>query len=120
MATIEATKKRVENYPHVKFKNLGKTKFLTSICGIGCYRIDDSVAEHHKALELAIANGINLIDTSANYTDSGIEKLIGNVLKNAIGKGEILPDDLVIISKGGYLQGKNLKSAKEKEEAGNP
>ncbi len=61
-----------------------------------------------------------MIDTSANYTDGRSEKLIGNVLQNAFGKSEILPDDLVIISKGGYIQGKNLKSAKEKEEAGNP
>jgi aryl-alcohol dehydrogenase-like predicted oxidoreductase len=78
------------------------------------------MAEHHKALELAIANGINLVDTSANYTDGGSEKLIGNVLKNAFGKCEILPDELVIVSKGGYIQGGNLKTAYEKEESGKP
>lgn len=120
MATIKATKKRVENFPNLKFKRLGKTRFLTSICGFGCYRLDESIAEHHKALEFVLAREINLIDTSANYTDGGSEKLIGNVLQNAFQKGDFLPDEIIIVSKGGYIQGNNLKSAKEKEEAGNP
>ena len=112
MATIEVTRKRIEDFPNIKIKKLHKTGFFSSICGFGCYRIDESVAEHNKALELALTNGINLIDTSANYTDGGSEKLICNVLLNSFQKGEPLPDDLIIVSKGGYIQGKNLKSAK--------
>jgi len=112
MATIGETRKWIENFSNIKFKKLGKTGFFSSICGFGCYRIDESVAEHNKALELALANGIILIYTSANYTDGGREKLICNVLLNSFPKGEPLPDDFIIVSKGGYIQGKNLKSAK--------
>ncbi len=73
MATVEASRKRVKNFPNIKIKRFCKTDFFTSICGFGGYRIDESVAEHNKALELALANGINLIDTSANYADGGSE-----------------------------------------------
>ena len=100
-----------------KSKNLGKTGLLTSICGLGCYRIGDLIAEHHKALELALASGINLIDTSANYTDGGSEKLIGNVLHNSFLKGELIPNDLTIVSKVVY-PGKKSKISKGKRRIG--
>jgi len=99
MVTIEATSKRSENFPNIKFKMLDKTGLLASICRFGFYRINDTITGHHKAMELALANGINLIDTSANYTDGGSEKLIGNVLHNPFLKGELIPNDLIIFAK---------------------
>ncbi len=41
-------------------------------------------------------------------------------MQNAFRKGDLQADDLIINSKGDYIQGNNLKLAKEKEEAGKP
>lgn len=59
--------------------------------------------EHYDSLVIALENGLDLIDTSANYTNGESEKLIGKVLKeNSLYRP-------VLITKGGYIQGDNLK-----------
>ena len=73
MASIEGTKNFISNFPDIKSKLLGKTEFQVSICGFGCYRVDDGIPQHHNALEKAILSGINVIDTSSNYSDGGSE-----------------------------------------------
>ncbi|UCH65304.1 MAG: aldo/keto reductase [Ignavibacterium sp.] len=120
MATVNSTKAYVSKYPDLKFKKLGKTDLTTSICGFGCYRVDDAILEHHKALEFALDNGINLIDTSSNYASGGSEKLVGNVLRKLTTRNRNILDEIIIVTKGGYLQVDNLKYASEREEAGNP
>ncbi len=99
-------------------KLLGKTGLTVSACGFGAYRVDYRVKEHFNSMEYAISKGINLIDTSANYSDGGSEILIGNVIGDLINRNEITREELVIVSKGGYLQGKNLEAAKKMEEDG--
>ena len=47
--------------------------------GFGSYRVARGNAIFEKALELAILNGVNLIDTSSNYGDGSSESLIGDV-----------------------------------------
>lgn len=59
--------------------------------------------EHYDSLVIALKNGLDLIDTSANYTNGESEKLIGKVLKE---HPEFNP---VIITKGGYVQGDCIK-----------
>jgi len=81
LATVNSTAFYASKYSDLKFKKLGKTGLTTSICGFGCYRVDDAISEHHKALEYALENGINLIDTSSNYANGGSEKLVGNVIR---------------------------------------
>lgn len=103
-------------FPELLHKSLGKTKLNISACGFGSYRVDYRVKEHYNALRYAIKKGINLIDTSANYSDGGSEILIGNVLEDMIKNKEIVREEIVIVSKGGYLQGKNLAAAKKMEE----
>jgi len=90
----------------MKYKTLGKTNKQVTISGFGGYRIDKSVAEHNLALKHALENGINLIDTSSNYSDGGSEELIGNVLTE-LG----IRNRVVIVSKAGYIQGKTLEFA---------
>lgn len=119
MATIPATIYYSSKFPDLKYEKLGKTGFTTSVCGFGGYRVDDSVEEHHYALEYALNNGINLIDTSSNYSIGGSEKLIGNVLKKLISEKRIIIDEIIIVTKAGYIQGDNLTRAKEKELSGN-
>jgi aryl-alcohol dehydrogenase-like predicted oxidoreductase len=89
MALPENTASYFSKFPHIKSKILGKTRFHSSICGFGCYRIDDGNSKHYKALETALLSGINLIDTSSNYSDGGSELLIGKVLAKLIEKKEL-------------------------------
>jgi len=117
-ALAENTKDFSEKFPSLLYKPLGKTGFTASACGFGAYRVDYRVKEHFESLEYAISNGINLIDTSANYSDGGSEILIGNVIGDMINRGKILREEIVIVSKGGYLQGKNLEAAKKMKEDG--
>lgn len=85
-ALAENTKDFAEKFPKLLYKPLGKTGFTVSACGFGAYRIDYRVKEHFESLEYAIKNGINIIDTSANYSDGGSETLIGNVLVDLVNK----------------------------------
>lgn len=99
---------------------LGRTNISVSPIGFGCYRVADEVEEHHEALEYALETGINLIDTSANYTDGSSEKLIGNTLIKLESEQNISRDEIVVVTKSGYMQGKNYEIAVEREERGNP
>jgi aryl-alcohol dehydrogenase-like predicted oxidoreductase len=120
LATIPATIYYSSKFPDLKYEKLGKTVFTTSTCGFGGYRVDDSVEEHHFALEYALSNGINLIDTSSNYSIGGSEKLVGNVLQKLTSEERITLDEIILVTKAGYIQGDNLTSATERESFGNP
>ena len=120
MASSESTKNYISKYPDIKSKLLGKTGLHASVCGFGCYRIDDGIPQHHNALEKALLSGINLIDTSSNYSDGGSEILVGKVLNKLIAENKINRENIIIVSKGGYLQGSNLKLGMEREQSGKP
>ncbi|WP_297441731.1 aldo/keto reductase [Sulfurimonas sp.] len=81
-----------------------------STFAFGTYRITDQNPIHLEALKEAIEAGIELIDTSTNYTDGGAERAIAKVMR--------LFDDEVrqkikIVSKYGYIQGSNMQKHKE-------
>jgi len=120
MASIEGTKNYISKFPDIRSKILGKTGFYTSICGFGCYRIDDGIQQHQNALVKAILSGINIIDTSSNYSDGGSEILVGKVLNRLFSENKITRDNIIVVSKGGYLQGSNLKLGKKREKSGKP
>jgi len=120
MASLEGTKDYISHFPDIKSKILGKTGFQSSICGFGCYRIDDGIPQHQKALEKAILSGINIIDTSSNYSDGGSEILVGKVLNRFFAENKINRENIIVVSKGGYLQGLNLKLGMEREQSGKP
>jgi len=96
----------------------GRTGWTVSRLGFGCYRVEETTAEHATALKLALRSGINLIDTSTNYTDGGSEKLVGRVLHELIAAGELPREEVVIVSKAGYVQGQNMQLAQERERQG--
>jgi aryl-alcohol dehydrogenase-like predicted oxidoreductase len=70
--------------------------------GFGAYRISNRSQDHKEALNKAFESGVKYIDTSANYTNGESELLIGEVLKESDYKP-------TIISKVGYIQGKNFE-----------
>lgn len=120
MEKVNHTKQFSLKYPLLKYKFLGKTGYSVSICGFGGYRIDFGVKSHEMAVRKAILSGINIIDTSANYSDGGSERLIGKVINELIEEEKVLRDEIVIVSKGGYIQGNNFGIASEREQNGNP
>jgi aryl-alcohol dehydrogenase-like predicted oxidoreductase len=91
---------------------LGKTGLKVSSIGFGGYRISAQIPAHREALKLALASGCNLIDTSTNYGDGQSEILIGEVLK------DFKREDIVVVSKIGYVQGENLDLAQQRKERG--
>ena len=76
--------------------------------GFGCYRIVDGDANHEAALRAYLARGGNLIDTSANYGDGASEVLVGKVVQG------IPAGRLIVVTKGGYIQGQNMTLAQER------
>ncbi len=78
------------------------------------------VAHHQAALQKALMGGINLIDSSANYADGDSESLIGEVLSDMISSGKVSREQIVIVSKAGYLQGRNYELSQERKRQGRP
>ena len=102
------------------YTTLGSTGLTTSRIGFGGYRIDIDVEEHREALGKALREGCNLIDTSTNYADGGSERLVGRVLADLIKKQEVAREEIIVVSKIGYVQGQNLKRAEAREKTGKP
>jgi uncharacterized protein len=102
------------------FGMLGTTGLTTSRLGFGTYRVDTQDAVHREALKKALAEGCNLVDTSTNYMDGDSERLVGAVLHDLVAASELRREDVIIVSKIGYVQGQNLKLAEAREKSGRP
>lgn len=61
-----------------------------------------------------------MIDTSTNYELGESETMIGNVLQGMIEQQIIAREEVVVMSKIGYMQGNNLELAREREAQGTP
>jgi aryl-alcohol dehydrogenase-like predicted oxidoreductase len=94
------------------FRELGSTGLTCSAIGFGGYRVDARVPLHRAALALAIRKGVNIIDTSANYADGNSERLVGEVLRGMIETGATKREEIIVVTKGGYLQGENFERAR--------
>jgi aryl-alcohol dehydrogenase-like predicted oxidoreductase len=99
---------------------LGRTGLEVSPVGFGGYRIAIGNREQEESLRAALRCGCNLIDTSSNYSDGASERLIGKVLAEEIARGTLQRENVVIVTKAGYLQGQNLEIARERESQGRP
>lgn len=119
-ATAEGTQEYADNHPRIDFRPLDETGLLVSPAGFGGYRVDASIGDHHQALRHALLNGVNLVDTSSNYAGGGSEKLVGAVLRRLDDEGQVPRQAVVVVSKGGYLQGENYRISQQRKEAGNP
>ena len=89
-------------------RTLGRTRLHVTPIGFGGYRIADGSPIHRRALADALRGGVNLVDTSTNYTGGASERLVGRILANLVQRGEVRRDQVVIVSKVGYIQGDNL------------
>ncbi len=114
------THAELDRHRRVAVSELGRTGLHVSQAGFGGYRISAGIAEHAAALQHALVSGITLIDTSANYADGGSEELVGQVLAHMVDSGELRRDTVVVVSKAGYLQGKNFTLSQERKRLGRP
>jgi uncharacterized protein len=126
-ATVEGTARyaaRVVNAPRGVgqsehgFTRFGRTALTGSRLGFGCYRVDATDAEYGDALSTALISGVNVIDTSTNYMDGESERLVGSVIRGLVTKHDVARDEVIVVSKIGYVQGHNLKEAEAREQAG--
>ncbi len=102
------------------FGAFGATGLTVSRLGFGTYRVGQRESEHREALLKALRSGCNLIDTSTNYMDGESEQLVGSVLRDMIRAGDLAREDVVVVSKIGYVQGQNLTQAQAREKSGKP
>jgi hypothetical protein len=102
------------------YGRFGNSGLTTSRLGFGTYRVDTKEPEHRDALKKALREGVNLIDTSTNYMDGNSERLVGSVLGELIKSGELNREEVIVVSKIGYVQGDNFKQAEARERAGRP
>jgi len=119
-ATQAGTKRFAAAHPSLTYQPLGNTSLQVSSAGFGGYRIDTGVPLFQEALIRAIHGGINLLDTSANYADGGSEELLGQVINQLARTGQIQRDEMVVVTKGGYLQGSNYELSQRRKELGQP
>ena len=102
------------------FTSFGTTGLTTTRVGFGTYRVHTQEAEHRDALKKALRASCNVLDTSTNYMDGDSERAVGTVLAELIASGELRREEVVVVSKIGYVQGENLKLAEAREHSGRP
>jgi hypothetical protein len=119
-ATPEGTQAYGRRYDPTGYGPLGSTGLLCSRVGFGGYRVDDETPEHREALLRALRSGGNLVDTSTNYTDGRSERLVGDSLAELCRAESVAREEVIVVSKIGYVQGANLRLAREREAAGRP
>ena len=102
------------------FGSFGATGLTVSRLGFGTYRVGQRENEHREALVKAVRMGCNLIDTSTNYMDGESEQLVGSVLQGLMRAGDVAREEVVVVSKVGYVQGQNLTQAQAREKSGKP
>ena len=119
-ANPDATDTHSRRFSRVQHAQMGRTGLRCSQAGFGCYRIADGVAVHRRSLHQALSAGINLIDTSANYADGDSETLVGNVLAEVVESGSHQREEIILVTKAGYLQGRNLTLSQKRKAEGRP
>lgn len=119
-ATPQRTALRAGRLKNLAYRRLGRTGLWVSGVGFGGYRIDLDHADHERALYQALSQGINLVDTSTNYTDGQSEQLVGKVLRRCVDEGLLDREDVVVVSKVGYLQGSNYQLSQTRKSEGRP
>lgn len=119
-ATPSGTAEFSKKCNHTAFTQLGSTGLLVSKIGFGSYRIDNENLSFRSALKLSLQAGCNVIDTASNYTNGQSEECIGSVVQELASMNELQREEIVIITKIGYVQGQNLKLAKDRESANDP
>uniref|UniRef100_A0A7S0G4H3 NADP-dependent oxidoreductase domain-containing protein n=1 Tax=Rhodosorus marinus TaxID=101924 RepID=A0A7S0G4H3_9RHOD len=81
--------------------------------GMGAYRLSNDTQKHRRALETALVSGVQVIDTAASWGDGRSEQLIGEVLEELLSESKVSREEVLIVSKGGYLEGFELRNRQQ-------
>ena len=119
-ATAVSTRNYFKQRPTIATTTLPGLDWQISQAGFGSYRVATAEKTHEQALRQALQSGINLVDSSSNYGDGDAERLIGRVLLSLIDTGELTREQVVVVSKAGYLQGFNYTLAQQRKDEGRP
>lgn len=119
-ATPQGTSGYKDAHGDIRYIELGGTGLWSARAGFGGYRISAGKNTHGQALRRAMTGGVNLIDTSSNYTDGGSERLVGHVLAELIQSQALTRGQVIVVSKVGYLQGQNLSLSRQRRQEGRP
>ena len=113
-ATPEGTARYRSRFPELNqaghFRRLpnvpGAGELWLSSIGLGTY-LGEATAEadaaYTQAVRVALASGINLLDTAINYRHQRSERNIGAALREMVSAGELQRDEVVVCTKAGYL-----------------
>lgn len=120
LASFAKTSALADKYSAISYAPLGASGLIVSQAGFGCYRVTNKSDDHRAALKKALLAGVNLIDTSSNYTDGESEALVGEVLAELASDHGLERESLVVVTKGGYLQGLNYELSQDRKKEGRP
>lgn len=86
--------------------------------GFGAFRLN---ASKSKVLDYALSKGVNLIDTGSHFERGNSERVIGQVLRERFKTSDLQRDQVVIVSKSGYMDAESISSLQNvrKAELGN-
>jgi len=113
-ATPEGTARYRERFPALarvgNFRQhanaAGSGELWISSLGLGTYLGEPSDAAdraYTEAVRLALASGVNLLDTAINYRHQRSERNIGAALGEMVAAGKLQRDEVIICTKAGYL-----------------
>lgn len=109
MATSQATYNYATKFSTYKDFYIKHNNLIFSKLGLGTfnkepYKEENYVFHYIEGVKQAIKSGINLIDTASNYRYGQSEKEIGIALKELLQENAITREELIICSKGGFIQ----------------
>jgi len=93
-----------------------------SLCrlGLGSYRVGLDDEAHARALELALKQGVNVIDTSPSFALGDAQRLIGDVTRRLIATGDVHRQGLFFINKLGLAVGQDAELLEARRLSGAP
>jgi aryl-alcohol dehydrogenase-like predicted oxidoreductase len=121
--TPEGSESYFKKFTHKYLSNSMFSRFeelCLSNIGFGGYRVSREDATHANSLETALLSGTNVIDTSSNYTDGGSQSLVGSTLHKLFRNRLLNRNQVFVVTKVGYIQGKVLELVEECERVGVP
>ncbi|KAG0226766.1 hypothetical protein BGW42_003418 [Actinomortierella wolfii] len=102
-ATAEGTTGFLAHHPDLPRSKLPKRDWTLSKLGFGAYRVNSQTPEHLQALQQALKSGVNVIDTSSHFGYGASESFIGETLQDMFRRGEMTRDQVVLVSKAGFV-----------------
>ncbi|WP_024953522.1 aldo/keto reductase [Sulfurospirillum arcachonense] len=109
IASLQGTLSYAKKFSHYKDFYIKHNDLIFSKLGLGTfnpepYKEENYVFHYIESVKEAIRSGINFIDTASNYRYGQSEREIGIALYEMMSDEEIKREELVVCSKGGFIQ----------------